>query len=41
MKEKLATHEEEGQVMHAVSDKEETAEGIVFYYLGYNKLASE
>jgi len=38
MKEKLAAHEEEGEIMQGVSDEEETAEGIVFDYLGYNRI---
>jgi hypothetical protein len=41
VKEELATHEEEGEVMKAVSGEEETAEGIVFDYLGYNTPGSE
>lgn len=41
MKEKLATHEEEGKVMQAVSDEKETAEGIVLDHLGYDRSASE
>jgi hypothetical protein len=39
MKEELAAYEEleEGEVTQTVSDEEETAEGIVLDYLGYNR----
>jgi hypothetical protein len=39
MKEKLAAHEEEGKIMQAISSEEETAEGIVLDYLGYNGIS--
>jgi hypothetical protein len=34
VEEELTAHEEEGEVMHAVPDKEKTAEGIILDNLG-------
>jgi hypothetical protein len=41
VKEELAIHEEEGEVMQTVPNEEETVEGIVLDYLGYNSPESE
>jgi hypothetical protein len=41
VKEELAIHEEEGEVMQAVPDEDETAEGMVLDYLGYSMPESE
>ena len=40
VQEKLAAHEEEGEVVQTPSHKEETAQGVVFDYLGCSNRVS-